>query len=147
MLRRNRLGGLFIEIVCLMYALLFVYAAFSKLFDYESFTIQLGQSPILGSFAAIISLAIPTLEIIIAAAIYLKKFRFWALYAAYVLMSLFTIYIYLILNHSAYVPCSCGGILEKLGWREHFLFNVIFVALAIFALVLESKKSCQGAAS
>ena len=40
-----------IEIICLLYILLFVYAAVSKLLDFENFQVQLGQSPLLSAFA------------------------------------------------------------------------------------------------
>lgn len=33
------------------------------------------------------------------------------------------------------IPCSCGGILESLGWREHLYFNLAFIALAVLALI------------
>ncbi|MDR6919500.1 hypothetical protein J2Y40_000330 [Chryseobacterium sp. 2987] len=52
-------------------------------------------------------------------------------------MSAFTIYIYIILNYSDFVPCSCGGILEKLGWWEHLLFNIVIVILVFSAIVYQ----------
>src|SRR5690606_36105991 len=55
---------------------------------------------------------------------------------SYVLMLFFSTYIYIILNYSPYVPCSCGGVLEKMGWSEHLIFNITFCALALIALYL-----------
>lgn len=52
------------------------------------------------------------------------------LFAAFSIMVMFTAYIYIILNYSSFIPCSCGGILEKLGWKEHLFFNLIFIMLA-----------------
>src|SRR5690606_10893575 len=49
-------------------------------------------------------------------------------------MVAFTVYIYLILNYSDFVPCSCGGILEKLGWTEHLIFNAAAVLLSIVGI-------------
>jgi hypothetical protein len=49
---------------------------------------------------------------------------------------MFTFYIVIILNFSSFIPCSCGGILEKLGWREHLIFNIFFLFLALAAAVL-----------
>lgn len=51
---------------------------------------------------------------------------------------MFTAYIVIILHFSYFVPCSCGGILEKLGWTEHLIFNVVFVLLAIVAILLQA---------
>jgi uncharacterized membrane protein YphA (DoxX/SURF4 family) len=125
-----------LTIICQLYILLFVYAAVSKLLDFENFQVQLGQSPLLNIFASWLAWLIPLIELIIATAFCFHSIRFWALYASFVLMVLFTAYIYIILNYSSYVPCSCGGILEKLGWTEHLVFNIVFVVLAITGLFL-----------
>lgn len=125
-----------IEIIAILYILLFVYAAVSKLLDFENFQVQLGQSPLLSAYAKVLSWLIPVIELIIALALTIDSFRFWGLYGALVMMTLFTSYIYIILNFSTDVPCSCGGVLEKLGWTEHLIFNVIFMFLAIIGLWL-----------
>ncbi|MCC9073533.1 hypothetical protein LNQ49_18305 [Flavobacterium sp. F-65] len=48
------------------------------------------------------------------------------------------------LNYSSYLPCSCGGILEKMSWLEHLIFNFIFVLLAGLALWLNHPHSNSG---
>jgi hypothetical protein len=55
-------------------------------------------------------------------------------------MVMFTAYIVAILNFSNYVPCSCGGVLEKLGWREHLIFNSAFVVLGLIGIVLQAEE-------
>ena len=117
--------------------LLFVYAAANKLIDYQNFTQQLGQSPLLSAFAGYMAWAVPAVELLIVLLLALPKFRYAGLVASFVLMLLFTVYIYIILNHSVFVPCSCGGILEKLTWREHLVFNLVFVLLAAVAVGLQ----------
>jgi hypothetical protein len=111
--------------ICLLYVILFVYAAVSKLLDFENFRVQLGQSPLLSAFAGSIAWIVPILELLIAVFIVFKKCRLIGLFAAFSLMVMFTTYIYIILNYSSFVPCSCGGILEKMGWREH-IFLISF---------------------
>ncbi len=132
-----------ITIICYLYILLFVYAAVSKMLDFEVFQVQLRQSPLLGSFAGFISWAIPSLEIIISLCLIFPKTKYWALYSAFGLMMMFSAYIYIILHYSSFVPCSCGGILEKMDWNEHLIFNLFFVLLAIIAIKLlaNTKKS------
>jgi hypothetical protein len=46
-----KIQNLFLEFTCLLYIILFVYAAVSKLLDFENFQAQLGQSPLLSPFA------------------------------------------------------------------------------------------------
>jgi uncharacterized membrane protein YphA (DoxX/SURF4 family) len=132
----QRIKTIIIETVCLLYILLFVYAAISKLMDFENFRVQLGQSPLLSAFAGSIAWMVPVLELLIAVLIVLKKWRLTGLFAAFSLMIMFTTYIYVILNHSSFVPCSCGGILEKMGWTEHFFFNMAFIMLAAVGILI-----------
>lgn len=119
-----------------LYILLFVYAAVSKFLDFENFQAQLGQSPLLSPFANFASVAVIVLELLIAVLLSIPRFRYFALWAAVALMSMFTAYIVIILHFSYFVPCSCGGILEKLGWTQHLIFNIAFLFLAIVAILL-----------
>lgn len=127
--------------ICMLYVLLFVYAATSKLLDFENFRVQLGQSPLLSAFAGWVSWLVPTIELILASLLLFPKWRTIALIATFSLMMMFTTYIFIILNYSSFVPCSCGGILEKMGWTEHLIFNIFFVVLAVFGLLLEKQQN------
>ncbi|WP_414655561.1 MauE/DoxX family redox-associated membrane protein [Flavobacterium sp.] len=131
----------FLESICLLYILLFVYAAVSKLLEFENFKIQLGQSPLLSPFASWILFAIPTLEIIIAILLLIHKLRLIGLLASYTLMVLFTAYIYILLKYSSFVPCSCGGVIQKLSWSQHIIFNCFFIVLAGIAIILLPKNN------
>jgi uncharacterized membrane protein YphA (DoxX/SURF4 family) len=113
-----------------------VYAAVSKLLDFENFQVQLGQSPLLSAFAGIISWVVPLIELVIASLLIVPRLRKAGLYAAFTLMVMFTAYIFIILNYSTFVPCSCGGVLEKMGWKGHLIFNVCFTVLAFVGLFL-----------
>lgn len=128
-----------VEIISYLFVLLFVYAAVSKLLDFENFQVQLGQSPLLSAYAGILSWLVPMVEIGIALMLAIPLLRIAGLYASYTLMAMFTAYIFIILNFSSFVPCSCGGVLEELGWKEHFFFNLGFLFLSLIALWLSSK--------
>lgn len=127
--------NIIVATISYLYILLFVYAAASKLLDFESFEIQLGQSPILGAFASQLAIAVPLLEIGIAIFLMIRRLQFVGLLSSLALMTMFTVYIIIILNWSYFIPCSCGGILEKMGWSEHLVFNIFFIVLALTALI------------
>jgi uncharacterized membrane protein YphA (DoxX/SURF4 family) len=129
-----------IEIICCAFILLFMYAAVTKLMDYEKFRVQIGQSPLLTEFAGLVVWGIPAAEILICIMLVIPRFRLIALYAAFSLMILFTAYIISILNFSEFVPCSCGGVLAQLGWTEHLIFTGVFALLALMGIILYSKK-------
>ncbi len=125
-----------IQIVGYLFILLFVYAALSKVLDFEAFRLQLAQSPLLGAYAGIIALVVPGLEVLIAILLTVSRFRVLGLYASFTLMVMFTAYIYIILNFSDFIPCSCGGVLEKLSWTQHLIFNIVFIILAGVAVLV-----------
>lgn len=126
----------FVPVVSYFMAFLFVYAAANKIWDFENFQVQLAQSPLLSAYAGFISYAVIGFELIIAVLLCLNVTRMWGLYASFGLMMAFTVYIYLILNYSDFIPCSCGGILEKMGWAEHLIFNIVCVLIILVALII-----------
>lgn len=132
-----------LKIFRFLFILLFVYAASSKLMDFQQFKIQLGQSPIVTAYAEWVAWAIPILELLIAGLFFLNKWILTAFYASFSLMLMFTTYIILVLNFSDFIPCSCGGVLEQLGWTEHIVFNLVFVAMSLVSILLIEKGKPQ----
>lgn len=109
--------------------LLFTYAALSKVLEFEEFQVQLAQSPLLSAYAEAVSYGVIGAELITVLLFCFERTKTLSLYLATGLMVAFTVYIYLILHFSDFVPCSCGGILEDLGWTEHLIFNLVCVIL------------------
>lgn len=132
----EKFRSIVVVIICYLYAFLYIYAASAKIIDFENFRNQLGQSPLLNAFAGWVAILVPVLEFLIAIALFTVRFRFIGLLSAFMLMVMFSAYIYIILNYSAFIPCSCGGILEKMNWDQHFIFNVVFVVLGAIAILI-----------
>lgn len=118
-----------------LFILLFFYAAVSKLLAGPTFLEQVGQSPLLTSHADLVVIIVPLTEIMLAVLLMKTKTRLVALYGCFTLMILFTAYIIAITRFSDYVPCSCGGILERLDWNQHLVFNCVFIALSVVAVL------------
>lgn len=129
-----------VEVICLLYMLLFTYAAVSKVLDYHDFSIKLGQSPLFSAFAGWVAISVPMIELLIVLILCFPRWRLIGLFASFFLMVAFTAYIVIILNFSSYIPCSCGGILENMNWNEHLIFNIVFVVLAVIAMLLYDPK-------
>lgn len=123
------------EIVSALFVILFIYASLGKLQDFEKFRVQLGKSPLITAYAGFIAWVIPTVEIVVAFLLILKRFQLIGLFASFTLMVLFTAYIFTILKFSEYIPCSCGGILQNMTWSYHLIFNLTFVALAVLGVL------------
>ncbi|TCC88645.1 hypothetical protein EZ428_18585 [Pedobacter frigiditerrae] len=133
-----------VDLTCYLFFLLFVYAATSKLLDYQQSLLQLSKSPITTDYAALLVWLVPVTELIIAALLLIQRTQTLALYACLGLMSLFTTYIIAILNFSEIIPCSCGGALQSLSWKQHLIFNLAFIALAILSIFIKPNPNKSG---
>ena len=140
----KKIMSIIVEVISYFFILLFIYAGFSKVLDFENFQVQIAQSPILSAYAGLISYSVIIVEIIIVLCLVFPRTRLIGLYSSTALMSAFTVYIYLILNYSDFIPCSCGGILEKLGWTEHLIFNLLCVVLGITSVIDQEKSFKKG---
>jgi hypothetical protein len=138
----SRLRVILSEIIACLFIFLFVYASASKLIDYQKFRVQIGQSPLITAYADWIAWFIPAIEIVISLLFAFSKTRLLALYASFSLMVMFTSYIIAITRFGDYVPCSCGGVLQNMGWHQHLIFNIVFVFLAIVGILLHLKAKC-----
>lgn len=125
----------FVEFTSYFFILLFCYASVSKIMDFENFQVQIAQSHIFSSVAGLISYGVLIVELLVCILLIIERTRIIGLYSSFFLMVSFTIYIYVILNYSENVPCSCGGILEKMGWRTHLIFNFATVLISSFAIL------------
>lgn len=130
-----------LETISLLFILLFVYTAVSKLLDYEDFRAVIGQSPLLTRFAPILAIAVPAAEIVIALLLVIPGYRRSGLYASFAMMMLFTTYIVVLVTLSEKIPCSCGGVISRMTWKQHLYFNIFFVLLALLGMWLHTKQS------
>lgn len=124
------------QLIDALFILLFMYAAMSKLIDYERFRIQLGESPMLTAFARPLAWIVPAVEIVIAILLAIPKLRLSGLYASFTLMVMFSVYIIVLTGYTEYVPCSCGGVLQDMTWNQHLIFNIVFVILGAIGIMI-----------
>lgn len=125
------------ELIISLLALLFIYAGCSKLLNMADFAGAMAVQPFAGWIKALLSNTLPYAEIVIAVGLLLYKSRQYAPYMYALLLLLFTSYSGLALFHYfKTVPCSCGGIIEHLDWKAHFILNLVFCVLTIVATAL-----------
>ncbi len=129
-----------IETIRLSFILLFVYTAASKFIDYENFRAVIGQSPLITRFAPVLAIVVPVAEIAIALLLVMPRYRRAGLYASFAIMTLFTVYIVVLLTLSEKIPCSCGGVISQMSWTQHLYFNIVFMLLALLGMWLYTKQ-------
>jgi len=124
--------------------LLYAYAAASKLADLLKFRGQLYLQPFPHAFSDVLVFALPGLELLITVLLLFRRTRRAGLIAALALLGIFTGYISMGLLHVwKRVPCSCGGILEHLGWGQHLAFNWAFIIINVLAIVYHRREETK----
>jgi hypothetical protein len=134
-----------LDVIVFLLMLLFIYAAVFKLLDFKNFTQYIGIYSVFGEYiSGTMAIAIPLTELCVAALLFMPRFRLLGLYASLVLMLGFTAYIgyYTLLNITKR-PCACGGILNSMGWTEHFIFNIAFSLMAAAGILLKIREGRQ----
>ena len=131
-----------LECISALLIMLFLYASLSKFLDFHTFIGEMNNQPLPNSWIPFLVWFIPCSEILICIALLFERTRLLGLYASLVLMSLFTIYsIIIILNFFGRIPCSCGGVIKRLTWRQHIVLNLFYMALSIAGIIIQRRKS------
>ena len=130
-----------IECISALLILLFLYASMSKFMDFYTFTGEMMNQPLAHYLSRFLIWFIPITEIVLCLLLLFERTRLLGLYGSLGFMSLFTIYsIIILLNFFGRIPCSCGGVIRRLTWRQHIVFNLFFVALSIGGILLQRRK-------
>lgn len=118
----------------LLLIMLFTYTALSKLLEQDIFVFQMKLSPVkfMAQWAAVLGWLVPLVELFIVGLLLIKNFRTAGLYLSFLLLLAFEIYITSMLLSGLSLPCTCGGVISRLGWKGHLVFNAAFMLLAAF---------------
>ena len=128
-----------VTIRCLL-IILFCYTAVSKWLFYNDFMYQLKRSPFIPAGYAFLSVALPVSEIAISLLLAFDAAAKAALAASAILLLVFTVYIIGMLLFAPFVPCSCGGFISTLSWRQHIVLNSTLMILAVIAYIFQDKR-------
>jgi uncharacterized membrane protein YphA (DoxX/SURF4 family) len=128
-----------VEIIALLFVMLFLYTGISKLMEYDVAMEQIALTPLLAPIAKEIVIVLPIAEIIVSVLLFLPRTRRLGLYASLLLMISFTGYIVYILSYNDQLPCTCGGILQQMSWTQHLIFNGAAIAFALTAILLSRR--------
>jgi hypothetical protein len=135
--------------ITLLLIALWVYTASSKLLDIERFTNTLRQHRLIGRGADVVAWTVPLTELAIVLLLFYDRARKYGLRASLYLLVLFALYLGYMLLFEPHLPCSCGGVVGRMSWRMHLLFNLCFIVLTLIALrgSTYKKDSCMNRGS
>ena len=131
----NRTKNIIQASLSFLVIVLFVYTGVSKLIGHELFISQLSQICFLRSAAPFLSFLIPVLEIVTALLILINYTRLYGWWMAFTLMTLFTAYVFIMLQSNTALPCTCGGVLPVMSWKQHLYFNMFFFCVSWYMVL------------
>lgn len=133
--RKSNLDLKVVESVLIMlFVFLFAYSSAVKFLDLDDFGQKLLKSPLIGlNYLALVVYAVPFGELLLAILLIFSKSRVCAKYLVFATMSLFTVYLLVLNNIDGFIPCSCGGLFERLSFNQHIIMNIV---LSVFSLIL-----------
>ena len=129
-----------LQVITPLMILLLAYTGVSKLIDQQTFFQQLLKSRTIEPYAKWIIWLVPISELITALSLLFVKTRLVGYYAFTLLMACFTIYIIMVLTSNETLPCSCGGIIQQMSWKQHLVFNCSFILVGVIAAFLHHKR-------
>lgn len=129
------------DLISLLLIMMFSYAAVNKLIDFSAFKVQMSVQPVPKWSVVYLVYGIPLVELTTILTLLFDKTKSIGLFTSTILMIAFTTYVGLAMTGSfGIIPCSCGGIISHLSWQAHFVFNLIFLLLSVYATFLDFKE-------
>lgn len=128
--------------------LLWIYTGLDKLFRWEASRKAFRNQTFPSELAEVLAYAVPITELLIAGLLLFSVSRWWGYLSSILLLTVFSTYVGLIwVGAFPRVPCNCAGILNSLGWAEHFLLNLLFIGLGTYGLYQQPIKKPKADAS
>lgn len=126
-----------LTIITALLIILFSYTSVSKLITLQVFNSQLAMQPFPAWSIWPLTLLIPVSELAATALLLIKSTRLCGLYASATLMAGFTAYMGLVVaGFFSKTPCSCGGVLQQMGFEAHLLFNLFFLTISLIGIYI-----------
>jgi len=129
-----------IAAITMLNVVLFLYTGIEKMTDYELIKEQLSIIPLFARVANPVAWLLPLIELAVVVLLITPRWRLKGFYSSMILMAVFTFYLIATASLNKDLPCSCGGVIELLSWKQHLFFNGGIMLLIAWAIALMKKK-------
>lgn len=120
--------------------LVFGYTGLEKFLRFEQSRRAFLNQPMPNELEEVLAYVVPGVELLLALLLLFSATRWWGYLGSMLLLSVFVTYVGLIwVGAFPRVPCNCAGILESLGWAEHFWMNLGLIGISVYGVWLERK--------
>jgi len=137
---KNKISKAVFQAAKFLLILLFTYTGISKLSGHKQFAAQLSMQTHLAPISLFLSWFLPLVELLTVLFILFKPTLITGLLMAAFLMTAFTMYVAGMLLFKNSLPCSCGGVIAQMSWKEHLTFNLFFMCLSWTAFIYHFKQ-------
>jgi len=127
-----------LEACAFLLIFLFVYTASSKLYRWVDFRNVMYYFPWIRGYADWLAWIVPFAELGISALLLFPRTRKAGFYASFFLLLIFTVYLATMVGTQRKLPCSCGGVLRYLTWRQHIVFNLFFLVISLAGILYKN---------
>jgi len=129
-----------LNVIVILICMLFVYAGLFKALDYQLFIADMGKSPLLVKYNKdILAPVVLGTEFLIVFLLSFPATKKAGLFLSFFVMLLFTFYLSSLYFFFTNIPCSCGGILGKMPYPVHIVFNAFFAFLSGLGVLLTDR--------
>jgi hypothetical protein len=130
MIQRN---SILKEVLAYSLIVLFAYTAINKWLDPAPFIYVLNQIPFVKDAAGLFAFLVPATELLAVGLLVFPSMRKMGYALSFWLMLTFTGYVGGMLLFASHLPCSCGGIIQQLGWPQHLVLNLVLTLCSYVA--------------
>ena len=125
----------------LILILVWSYTGIEKILDFDQSRNAMLNQPMPNWLEEYLAFLIPGIELLIALLLLFSVTRWWGYLSSILLLTVFITYVGLIwVGAFPRVPCNCAGIIESMGWAEHFVLNLGLIGVAVWGVRVESLK-------
>jgi uncharacterized membrane protein YphA (DoxX/SURF4 family) len=123
---------------------LWTYTGLDKLIRFTESRKALLNQPMPQELEEVLAYAVPGVELLLALLLLFSVTRWWGYLGSALLLTVFITYVGLIwVGAFPRVPCNCAGIIDSMGWAEHFWMNLGLIGISIFGIWMESGKGVE----
>jgi uncharacterized membrane protein YphA (DoxX/SURF4 family) len=120
----------------LILLLLWTYTGLDKLLNWQKSWGAFHNQTFPGELAEVLAYAVPIAELLVAGLLLFSATNWWGFLGSVLLLTVFNTYVGLIWAGAfPRVPCSCAGLMDQLGWAEHFWLNMLLTVIAVTGLL------------
>jgi uncharacterized membrane protein YphA (DoxX/SURF4 family) len=124
------------------------YSGIEKLLNFQKSRNAFHNQTFPSDLAEVLSYAVPFMEILLSLLLVFLLTRWWGLMGSLILLTVFNTYVGLIWwGAFPRVPCNCAGFIEEMGWSGHFWFNSLLIAMTVFLIRIQVKRSGESSPS